>query len=331
MITFFLTGIIVITGCTKTEDDDTTLGNWVERSSFNGYARSDAIAFTIDGKAYMGTGYDGSDYLKDFWQYDPSLNAWIQKADFSGTARSAAVGFSVSGNGYIATGYDGINYLKDCWKYNPDSNTWEQVSDFGGSARYGATAFSVNNKGYITTGYSKRYLKDFWEYDPTTDSWTSKISMGGSKRMFATTFVINDIAYLVGGTNNGSTVDDFWAFDPSTETWTRKRDITDDDDDATYDDDYTTIARSNAVVFTVGDTAYLVTGETPSLTSDVWQYDPEKDLWKERNSFDGTTRVGAVGFSVNNRGFIATGGSVSGGSTVYDDLWEFQPYVEEDD
>jgi hypothetical protein len=58
----------------------------------------------------------------------------------------------------------------------------------------------------------------------------------------------------------------------------------------------------------------------------VWQYDPATDLWVERTTFQGTPRIGAVGFSVDGRGFVVTGGS--GGTLVYDDLWEFQPYVE---
>lgn len=317
-------------GCSKKNDDSVSpLGNWVKRSDFDGYARSDAASFVINGKAYLGTGFDGHDRLKDFWEYDPDKNAWIQKADFGGAARNAAVGFSVNGQGYMTTGYDGINYLKDCWQYDPDKNEWTQKADFGGTARYGAVAFDLNGKGYVTTGYDGRNLKDFWEYDPSSDQWTSKVSMGGSKRVFATVFVINNIAYLVGGIDNGALVDDFWAYDPSKDSWTQKRDITNSDNDATFDDDYTTIARYHGTAFSIGDTAYLVTGENPSLISNVWQYDPKDDQWTERTSFGpGVARVGAVGFSAGRRGFVTTGGAVEGGTTVYDDLWEFQPYVE---
>lgn len=326
-----LLAVVGFTGC-KNNDNNTavTLGNWVKRSDFDGYARSDAASFVINGKAYIGTGFDGRNQLKDFWEYDPDKNAWIQKADFGGVARQGAVGFSAGGNGYITTGYDGVNYLKDCWKYDPVKDTFIQVADFGGTARYAAVAFGINGKGYVTTGYDGRYLKDFWEYDPSSDKWISKISMGGSKRRFASAFVINNIAYLVGGEDNGSLVYDFWAYDPASDTWTQKHDITNSNSDETFDDNYTTIARENAAAFTIGDTAYLVTGDNPSLLSNVWQYDPKKDLWTERTGIGSpfaTPRMGAVGFSVDNRGFFATGGSTEGGSRVYDDLWEFQPNV----
>jgi N-acetylneuraminic acid mutarotase len=322
--------VLGFTGCSKSDDSATTLGNWAKRSDFDGYARSDAASFVINGKAYLGTGYDGRNRLKDFWEYDPEMNAWIQKADFGGAARSAAVGFAAAGNGYFTTGYDGINYYNDCWKYDPTANTWTRVADFGGTARYGAVAFGINNKGYVTTGYDGRYLKDFWEYDPAADQWTSKVSIGGSKRMFASAFVINNIGYLVGGVDNNTLVSDFWAYDPSKDSWTQKHDIVvNSDDDVSFDDDYTTITRDHAAAFTIGDTAYLATGENPSLISNVWQYDPKNDLWTERTAFGpGSARIGAVGFSLGNRGFIATGGAVDRGSPVYDDLWEFQPYVE---
>lgn len=323
-----LTVAIGFVGCKNSDDDSTTLGNWIKRSDFDGYARSDAAAFVINGKAYLGTGDDGQlNKLKDFWVYDPNLNAWQQKADFGGAARSGAVGFAAAGAGYITTGYDGLNYLKDTWKYDPQSNSWTKVADFGGTARVSAVAFGIGDKGYVTTGWDGRALKDFWEYDPTADQWISKISMGGSKRRNASAFVINGIAYLFGGIDNAQLVNDFWAYDPGTDKWTQKRNIANTNTDETYDDSYTSIHREYGACFAIGDTAYVATGDTyPSLISNVWQYDPASDLWTERTSFQGSPRIGALGFSVGGRGFVVTGGT--GGTTVFDDLWEFQPYTE---
>lgn len=316
--------LIAFSGCSK-NTTTTTLGNWIRRSDFDGNARSDAASFVISNKAYLGTGFDGQNRLNDFWEYDPDLNAWIQKADFPGAARSGAVGFAAAGNGYITTGYDGVNYLGDCWKYDPNANTWARVSDFGGTARYAAAGFGIGDKGYLTSGYDGKYLKDFWEYDPASDQWTIKVSSGGSKRMNASAFVINNIAYLFGGTDNGGLVSDFWAYDPSQDKWMQKRGIA-NITDSSFDDTYTTIERDRAAAFVIGDTAYVATGENPSLINNVWEYSPNADLWTTRTAFQGSPRLGAVGFSVENRGFVATGGS--GGTTVYDDLWEFQPYVQ---
>ena len=101
---------------------DMTTDAWTQKASFPGTARNSATAFAIDGKGYMGTGYDGLNYLSDFWEYDPTSNTWSQKADFPGSARYDAVAFGVSGKGYIGAGYNG-NFLKDFYSYNPASNT----------------------------------------------------------------------------------------------------------------------------------------------------------------------------------------------------------------
>ncbi len=78
-----------------------------------------AVGFSIGGRGYIGTGYDGSSFKKEIWEYDPVANTWAQKADFGGTARANAVGLSVGSKGYIGTGY-GID-----GSYSPYPDFWE--------------------------------------------------------------------------------------------------------------------------------------------------------------------------------------------------------------
>ncbi|HYE55732.1 MAG TPA: hypothetical protein VD996_12855, partial [Chitinophagaceae bacterium] len=68
--------------------------------------------------------------------------------------------------------------------------------------------------------------------------------------------------------------------------------------------------------------AYVALGEKSGLASDVWEYDASTDLWTVRNSFEGTARAGAVGFTLKGRGFICTGRN---SSYQFDDVWEFKP------
>ena len=167
---------------------------------------------------------------------------------------------------------------------------------------------------------------DFYKYNPSSDSWTAGTSIKGSKRAFATTFIYDSKAYVVCGINNGSYVTDFWMFDPSTETWSEKAQIADKTDES-FDDDYN-IKRMNAVALNINDKIYLSTGESGSLRSDTWEYNPITDRWYEKTAFEGTSRSGAVGFSYNNRGYILTGRS----STYYfDDMFEFMPEEEYDE
>nr|HPH56314.1 kelch repeat-containing protein [Smithella sp.] len=114
-----------------------------KKADFGGAGRYAAVGFAIDGKGYVGTGYDGSTAYKDFWEYDPVANVWTQKADFGGGKRYAAAGFVIDGKGYVGTGYDdSINY-KDFWAYDPVANVWTRKTDFGGVIRNGAVGFAV--------------------------------------------------------------------------------------------------------------------------------------------------------------------------------------------
>jgi N-acetylneuraminic acid mutarotase len=320
---------LILASCTKTDSTEDIIGNWVKRSDFEGVARSEAVSFVINNKAYLGTGYDGTDRLKDMWEYDPVQNFWVQKADMPVAGRSSAVGFAVGDKGYVGTGYDGVDDRKDFWQYNPAANAWVRKADFGGSARYDAVGFGLLGKGYITTGYDGNYLKDLWEYDAATDKWTQRASMGGTKRSGATVFVYNNKAYVCTGSNNGSTstVNDLWVFDPTAATaWTEKRKISNVSSED-FDDDYN-VVRANAVSFVMNNKAYISCGDGGGVYKSTWQYDFTTDLWEQKTDYEGTARTGAIGFTLSNRGYVLTGRS---SNTPFDDVREFFPDNEYDE
>ncbi|MDO1511729.1 kelch repeat-containing protein [Maribacter confluentis] len=306
----------------NSDDDDEDLGNWIEKSVFDGSARSSVSGFTINDIGYMGVGYDSDDYLASFWAYDMEGDYWSQKADFPGVARNAAVGFEIDGKGYIGTGYDGVDELSDFYSYDPTTNTWTVIAPLP-SARRNAVAFGVNGYGYVGTGYDgENDKKDFYKYDPVADNWVELVGYGGNKRRSATSFTINGLVYLGTGVSNGVYLDDFWVFDPATENWTKKLDLDEEDDYA--------IARSNAVGFTLNGYGYIACGELNGATNTVWEYNPVTDEWEQKTSFEGATRQDAIAFSNGNRAFIGMGRT---GSLYLDNLDEFFPldeYEEED-
>jgi N-acetylneuraminic acid mutarotase len=316
MLLFSLT----IVSCSS-DDSVTILGNWVKKSSFDGPARSSAASFIIGNFAYVATGYTGDEYLNDLWAYNSEGDYWEQKASFTGSARSAASGFALEDKGYIGLGYDGTNKLKDFYQYDPSTNVWTKKSDFGGTARYSAVGFQVGGKAYFGTGYDGNYLKDFYQYSPASDTWTLVSGFGGNKRRNATVFTINDKAYLGTGVNSGAYQTDFWEFDPSTEVWTKKRSL----DDTETDHDTYAITRSNAVSFSMNGLGYIACGE---YSKTIWEYNPTTDLWNEKTALEGSARTDAIGFAINQRGFVLLGKS---GSSYFDDAWEFKPLEEQSD
>ncbi|WP_093024895.1 Kelch repeat-containing protein [Pustulibacterium marinum] len=303
------------------DDDDDILGNWVERSVFDGTPRSGAVSFMIDGTGYVGTGYDGDDYLSDFWEYNVEGDYWQQRADFIGSARSAAVGFSVDSKGFIGSGYDGIDELGDFFSYDPSANSWTQVADFPENPRRGAIAFSGDSYAYFGTGDDgDNDRKDFWRYDPSADSWEEIYGFGGNKRTEATSFRIDDVVYMGTGESNGSYLEDFWAFDLSDESWTKLNDLDEEDD---YD-----VVRSNATAFTLGQYGYVACGYYGGNMDSVWEYDPSTDTWEEKTDYEGVTRLDPVSLSNGTNGFVLLGRN---GTSYLDDMMEFYPFDEYDD
>ncbi len=316
---------IAFTAC-DSDDEEELYGNWSELYDLDGDPRSDAVSFVINGKAYLGTGYDGDDRLNDFWEYNAEKNYWTQKADFPGPARNGAVGMAISNKGYIGTGYDGDNKMKDFYEYDPTSNTWTQIADFPGSARYGSVSFTIDDKGYVGCGYDDNNLKDFYYYAPSTGTWTKTLSIGGSKRRDAQSFSINGKGYVISGLDNGTYLGDLWEFDPTKEEWTEKRKITNYTDED-FDDNYSTISRINGVTFIINGKVYLACGSRGSIVNSVWEYDPATDLWEEKTAFEGSSRTEAVGFNIGSKGFVTTGRS---SSYYFDDVWSFDPNAEYD-
>lgn len=320
MFTMASASLCLMASCSSDDDDD-ELGNWTDKSVFDGSPRSSSAYFTIGNIGYSGVGYDGDDYLTSFWAYDMDGDYWSQKADFPGAARNAAVGFAIDNKGYIGSGYDGLDELSDFYSYDPSSNTWTAIAEFPSTPRRSALAFGINGYGYFGTGFDgDNDRKDFWKYDPNTDSWSELVGFGGDKRRSATTFTIGDKVYMGTGVSNGIYLDDFWVFDSATESWTQLLDLDEEDDYA--------IVRSNAVGFTLNDYGYIATGTSGGTLQSVWEYDPLNDTWEAKTSFERTSRQDAVVFSNNVRAFIGLGRT---GSLYLDDLEEFFPYDEYDD
>lgn len=332
------TSIVLIgVACTKdTTATTSTVGNWVKRSAFDGNGRAGAACFVINDIAYVGTGYDGTTRYNDLWAFNPATQSWSQKAYLPSVAvkRNSAAAFAIGTKGYIVGGACDANLgyngkLNDTWEYDATSNTWSANSlatlpdpnaTVGSGARYGAVGFAINGKGYVATGYTGSHTKDIYEFNGTT--WTQKTSMPSTdKRTGATVMIYQNKAYFVTGTNNGVAVNEMWVYDPSNDTWAQKRNITNTSSDS-YDDAYTTIARSNAVAFVIGDKGYVTTGINGAYVNNTWEYNFADDTWTEKTRFERTERSDAVAFAIGGRGYVALGKN----STYYfDNLEEFKP------
>jgi N-acetylneuraminic acid mutarotase len=334
-----LVTVILFTSCQTTTTTSSDIGDWAAINEFGGSPRSQAVSFVINNTVYVGTGYNGNYRLTDFWSYNETTQAWIQIAPFPGSAVNGAVAFAVTDNtgktkGYVGGGFDGTYYHNDFYSYDPSNNTWSTIASYPDSAMSGAIGFSLGNLGYVgggsypvneVAGNPIEYSESMWAYDPSSNSWSQVASLL-QKRTGSTAFVYNGIGYVVGGTNNFGSVVDVEAYNPNVNLphglWNLRRPII-TVADSSYSSLYGySITRSNTAAFLINDTAYLATGYYNGIIGTTWAYDIGNDQWFPKTSFEGTARENAIGFTINNHGYLVTGDN---GSNYYDDLWEFYP------
>ncbi len=357
---------VIISSCGKSTVPGTQDGNWYRFvAPFQGPARSHAASFVLnpDGNgngttAYVGTGFSNRNTkFNDFYQAIPigdSSLTWAQVASFGGSSRSDAVGFAVGGKGYVGLGIDTAdNYLSDFWQYDSTLNQWTSIAPYPGNARANAVAFTINNIGYVGTGYDGyNYYGDFWKYDPSSNSWGQSITFGGFKRSGAVAFVYNNMGFVVTGIGESNgVVNDFYRFSTTAvpadayhqaqlpNSWLHLNAIT-NTSTATFDDGYTNIQRSNAVLFVMSGVtsglgspdagrpkAFLTCGTAGSST---WEYDIISDLWTTRTSYESQSVSYGVGFTINNRGFVTTGLSGGTGVSATSEFFPDQVYNQQD-
>ena len=199
---------------------DPATDTWTQKGIFPGTARYNAKGFVInDSLIYIGIGTNniGSDYLYDFWMYNPSTDSWIQKQDFTGGSRMGAVSFEISGIGYLGTGLaDSETPTDDFWKYITSTDTWTQIQSFPGGPRAGLTGFVINNEGYIGSGFDlSHFYSTFYKYNPLNLEWTQILSIPYLNYAGGVGFTLGNKGYSGMGWDIYNEFSDFWQYNPN--------------------------------------------------------------------------------------------------------------------
>ena len=194
---------------------------WTRVADFPGTARYDAVAFTTENTAYVGSGFDDN-WLKDFYRYNPATDSWAQVVSLGGSKRESATAFSLNGRHYVGTGRNNGIYEFDFWQYDPEISTWRRMEDLDEDddyniARHGAVSFTLGNLGYVATGSNGVNMSSVWAYDPALDEWEEKTAFEGISRTEAVSFVVNGRAFITTGRNGGARFDDLREFFPNEE------------------------------------------------------------------------------------------------------------------
>jgi len=279
----------------------TVSSNWQSIPNLPGPGRSAAVAFSLNGKGYVGLGEDYPDFFADMYSYDPSTNSWTQLDSFPGGARRGAIAFAIGNSAYVGLGWgkgpSGVGSseeLLDLYKYDETSDTWTAMnSTFPKWGTENATVFVANNKAYVlTTSY------EFFEYDPAQDLWTELGNFPGETRKFAASFSIGSEGYVATGYDDGGlgSLGDCWKYNATNDNWTKQ-------------DTFPGNPRNQAVGFELDGYGVLV-GGAGSIAADneVWVYDKHQDSWnRATNDYSESGIAGGVGFVINNTAYVGTG------------------------
>ncbi len=196
------------------------------------------------------------------------------------------------------------------------ADSWTQKNSFVGIGRVSAVSFSIGNKGYVGCGFNyatNSDLIDFWEYDQTTNSWTQMADLPGTGKEGAVGFTINGKGYV--GTGYSADSMNFFEYNPSMNTWTVKA-------------NFPGARRAWATGFSIGNKGYIGCGyqqiNNDFYLRDFWVWDQTTNIWTEIDSLPGSQRYGAVGFSINGKGYVSTGDFYN---TYLNDTWEYNPLL----
>ena len=201
---------------------DPATNQWEAIAEFPGRDRKNGVSFVIDGQAYVGAGRwfvtTDSNYLEDFYAYDPATGQWTTKEKVPQQGGASGVAFVINDVGYFGTGKYYVNGASrdtnkdDLFSYSSEEDKWTNtITENNILSREEATAFVVDGKAYIGGGLNH---KDFVVYDPiknTLKDTVTFISDTEGKRANMISFVINGTAYAGLGNVGTTKRDDIWA------------------------------------------------------------------------------------------------------------------------
>ncbi len=234
---------------------DPNTDSWTQQDDFAGDVRDGALAFSIGGYAYVGTGRNddaeeegGSPYKNDMYRFNPNAASGAQweQITFGGEKRYFGTAFVIDDVAYLCCGRNNGTDVVDFWKF--DGSTWTQLRDIADTdddhsydddyeiSRSEAVSFSIDGYGFVATGVrnSTTVKNDYWKYNPAKDLWYGdsdddyttlsdihNYPSGAASRCGAVSFSNGQRGFVLTGTSSmsqgGSYFDDMYELLPDEE------------------------------------------------------------------------------------------------------------------
>lgn len=332
------TMMVVITGCEdEYENKAEKQEKWIQKANYQGAGVVDAIAFTINGKIYVGMGKNGfyaNDTKKDLWEYNPLTDKWTQKSTFPGTTNACYFianekAYVVATDQYYGTG---DKLYRKMWEYAPASDTWIQKSGLPiDNNIWEMFSFSINNKGYVggSINWNYAFYSFCYEYDPKNDTWKKCADPPCQNSGYFWCSSLDGKGYLGGGIDiSYNTVRSFWMYNADKDEWIQKADY------PACDLNNTLITCYDGIAFNMDNTLYAGLGGANSdygwpdfYTNEIYKYNSETNSWQLAFKFTERPRHGSIAIVCNGKLYIGLGRECNYNdcANYLLDFWEYHP------
>ena len=247
---------------------DPVTDTWSQMPDFPGGARGFSYGVTSGNKAYVGFGSarinSTNVRLFDLWEFDGATETWRELTACECTGRQHPAMVATSQYIFVGLGADPDGNQNDWWRYEIATDTWEQRKNFPSKRRHHPFYFQIDDVPYVGFGHGDGIFNDLYSYDNETDSWTFRSFIrGGEARVAGTQFSHNGKGYVLSGdgsTHENLRTGEFWEFDPETDEFVEMP-------------PHPGIGRWAPGSFLIGNTIYLIGGETDDLLNTVVAYE----------------------------------------------------------
>eukprot|EP00611_Tribonema_gayanum_P011636 TRINITY_DN2194_c0_g1_i1.p1 TRINITY_DN2194_c0_g1~~TRINITY_DN2194_c0_g1_i1.p1 ORF type:complete len:519 (-),score=118.16 TRINITY_DN2194_c0_g1_i1:962-2518(-) len=188
--------------------------------------RSLHVAVVLEDKMYIFGGYDGSNRVNDFYEFDIPTRRWsiVSASGTPPSPRDRHTGVIHGSSFYVFAGFDGAQRVNDFFAFNFGESKWSPVQVLSGvapSPRHSHAAVVYGSSMFVFGGYDGSYRSDFHEYNFATCGW-SLVSAAGRvprARYRATCVVQGGCMYLFGGHDGTRHLNDVHVFEFEPRVW----------------------------------------------------------------------------------------------------------------
>jgi hypothetical protein len=197
---------------------------WERVPDFDRTRRMGAIAFSWEGKGYVGFGHDyNARYpFNDLTAFDPATGQWTEVTWLDSGFRTGAFCFLLGNEAYIGGGTRDSAHtaLRDFHKYNLRTGKWAHLASLPFTNAFGARAVVCGSRAYVLGGCTTSGFEPLvWAYDASADTWRAGPPLP-VKSVYPIAFALGDTIYY--GFGNGPCHETFtglWKLPPDTSTW----------------------------------------------------------------------------------------------------------------